>query len=376
MPDTNLVLVKELKAKNGSKIGHITLNSEETLNSLTLSMADIIHSQLSEWEKEKNIVAVILEGAGDKAFCAGGDIRALYESMVQNPRGPNLFAEAFFEREYRLDYKIHKYSKPIICWVDGITMGGGVGLMLGCDYRFSTERTRFAMPEIGVGLFPDVGFTYFIDTLPKNIGLYMMLTATQLNAADTQLVGLTNNYISVTAKDSFTKAITELDWSDDLQKNSEILDLCIKNFKEKPLSKEGFPESQLESRLESVQALMSADNLVDISKNIMTNSTPDEWFKRGIKGLVNGCPTSAHIIWEQCNFEKSKNLKEVFKFELDLAIQVTRHPDFTEGIRAVIIEKDNQPQWSYAEINKLPREWIEEHLEPAWNKNPLDDLEN
>ena len=376
MPDTNLVLVKELKAKNGSKIGHITLNSEETLNSLTLSMVDIIHSQLSEWEKEKNIVAVILEGAGDKAFCAGGDIRALYESMVQSPGGPNLFAEAFFEREYRLDYKIHKYSKPIICWVDGITMGGGVGLMLGCDYRFSTERTRFAMPEIGVGLFPDVGFTYFIDTLPKNIGLYMMLTATQLNAADTQLVGLTNNYISVTAKDSFTKAITELDWSDDLQKNSEILDLCIKNFKEMPLSKEGFPESQLESRLESVQALMSADNLVDISKNIMTNSTPDEWFKRGIKGLVNGCPTSAHIIWEQCNFEKSKNLKEVFKFELDLAIQITRHPDFTEGIRAVIIEKDNQPQWSYAEINKLPREWIEEHLEPAWNKNPLDDLEN
>ena len=376
MPDTNLVLVKELKAKNGSKIGHITLNSEETLNSLTLSMVDIIHSQLSEWEKEKNIVAVILEGAGDKAFCAGGDIRALYESMVQNPRGPNPFAEAFFEREYRLDYKIHKYSKPIICWVDGITMGGGVGLMLGCDYRFSTERTRFAMPEIGVGLFPDVGFTYFIDKLPKNIGLYMMLTATQLNAADTQLVGLTNNYISVTAKDSFEKEITELDWSDDLQKNSDILDLCIKNFKEKPLSKEGFPESQLESRLESVQALMSEDNLIDVTKNILTNSTQDEWFKRGIKGLANGCPTSAHIIWEQCNFEKSKNLKEVFKFELDLAIQVTRHPDFTEGIRAAIIEKDNQPQWSYADINNLPREWIEEHLEPAWNKNPLDDLEN
>lgn len=255
-------------------------------------------------------------------------------------------------------------------------MGGGVGLMLGCDYRFSTERTRFAMPEIGVGLFPDVGFTYFIDKLPKNIGLYMMLTATQLNAADTQLVGLTNNYISVKAKDSFAKEITELDWSDDLQKNSEILDLCIQNFKEKPLSKEGFPESQLESRLESVQALMSADNLGDVTKNILSNSTQDEWFKRGIKGLANGCPTSAYIIWEQSNFEKSKNLKEVFKFELDLAIQVTRHPDFTEGIRAVIIEKDNQPQWSYADINTLPRGWIEEHLEPAWNKNPLDDLEN
>ena len=138
MPDKDLVLIKELKARNGTKIGHLTLNSEETLNSLTLSMVDIIDSQLTDWEKESSVVAVIIEGAGDKALCAGGDIRALYESMVQNPRGPNPFAEAFFEREYRLDYKIHTYSKPVICWVDGITMGGGVGLMLGCDYRFST----------------------------------------------------------------------------------------------------------------------------------------------------------------------------------------------------------------------------------------------
>jgi enoyl-CoA hydratase/carnithine racemase len=376
MPDKDLVLIKELKARNGTKIGHLTLNSEETLNSLTLSMVDIIDSQLTDWEKESSVVAVIIEGAGDKALCAGGDIRALYESMVQNPRGPNPFAEAFFEREYRLDYKIHTYSKPVICWVDGITMGGGVGLMLGCDYRFSTERTRFAMPEIGVGLFPDVGFTHFIDKLPKGVGLYLMLTATHLNAADTQLVGLTNNYISITTKDSFEKEIIQLDWTDNLLKNIEILDLFIKDFEKETRSNKGFPEPQLESRLRLVQTLTNENTLVEVTKNILTNSSEDKWFENGIKGLQNGCPTSAYIIWEQCNFEKSIDLKEVFKFELDLAIQVTRHPDFTEGIRAVIIEKDNQPRWSYPEINNLPRAWIEEHLVPAWEKNPLDDLEN
>ena len=376
MPDKDLVLIKELKARNGTKIGQITLNSEETLNSLTLSMVDTIESQLTNWEKESDVAAVMIEGAGDRAFCAGGDIRALYDSMVQNPGGPNPFAEAFFEREYRLDYKIHTYSKPVICWVDGITMGGGVGLMLGCKYRLSNERTRFAMPEIGVGLFPDVGFTHFIDKLPKGVGLYMMLTATQLNAADTQMIGLTNNYISITAKDNFEKEITQLDWSDDLLKNIEILDLFIKHFKEKSLSKKGFPEPQLESRLQLVQALTNENTLEKVTKNILTNSSEDKWFRNGINGLQNGCPTSAYIIWEQSKFEKSTNLKEVFKFELDLAIQVTRHPDFTEGIRAVIIEKDNQPQWRYPEINNLPREWVEEHLAPAWEKNPLDNLKN
>ena len=376
MPDKDLVLIKELKARNGTKIGQITLNSEETLNSLTLSMVDTIDSQLTNWEKESDVVAVMIEGAGDRAFCAGGDIRALYDSMIQTPGGPNPFAEAFFEREYRLDYKIHTYSKPVICWVDGITMGGGVGLMLGCKYRLSNERTRFAMPEIGVGLFPDVGFTHFIDKLPKGVGLYMMLTATQLNAADTQMIGLTNNYISITAKDIFEKEITQLDWSDDLLKNIEILDLFIKHFKEKSLSKKGFPEPQLESRLKLVQTLTNENTLEEVTKNILTNSSEDKWFRNGINGLQNGCPTSAYIIWEQCNFKKSTDLKEVFKFELDLAIQVTRHPDFTEGIRAVIIEKDNQPQWRYPEINNLPREWVEEHLAPAWEKNPLDNLKN
>ena len=157
MPDNDL-LIDEIETDNGSKIGHIILNSPETLNSLTLAMVEGISKQLEDWEKKNSLKAVLIEGAGEKAFCAGGDIRALYDSMIESPK-KSMYAEEFFEKEYRLDYQIHKYPKPVISILDGIVMGGGAGLMLGSHYRISTERTRFAMPEIGVGLFPDVGFS-------------------------------------------------------------------------------------------------------------------------------------------------------------------------------------------------------------------------
>ena len=217
MPDNDL-LIDEIETDNGSKIGHIILNSPETLNSLTLAMVEGISKQLKDWEKRNNLKAVLIEGAGEKAFCAGGDIRALYDSMIESPK-KSMYAEEFFEKEYRLDYQIHKYPKPVISILDGIVMGGGAGLMLGSHYRVCTERTRFAMPEIGVGLFPDVGFTFFINKLPEGLGKYMMLTATNLKAADTQFCGLTNQYVDSSFLESFYSKIKSVDWGDDVKSN-------------------------------------------------------------------------------------------------------------------------------------------------------------
>ena len=154
MPNDQLI-VERLRCQNDTEIGHITLNSPETLNSLTLNMVNEISDLLDQWELDPQIKMILISGAGEKAFCAGGDIRALYESMC-SPEGP-IFAETFFESEYRLDYKIHNFQKPIISILDGIVMGGGAGLMFASTYKIATERTKFAMPEIGVGLFPDVG---------------------------------------------------------------------------------------------------------------------------------------------------------------------------------------------------------------------------
>ena len=164
------------------KIAIIRLNRPNSYNSLNAKMAKELLEISLECDMNKKIRAIILTGEGEKAFCAGGDIRALYESMC-SPEGP-IFAETFFESEYRLDYKIHNFPKPIISILDGIVMGGGAGLMFASTYKIATERTKFAMPEIGVGLFPDVGFTSVIKDLPEGLGLYIMLTASPLNASD------------------------------------------------------------------------------------------------------------------------------------------------------------------------------------------------
>jgi len=339
-------------------------------------MIDLISPQLDKWAEKKEIVCVIIESVGDRAFCAGGDIRALYESMIKHPGGPNPFAERFFESEYRLDYKIHTYPKPVICWINGIAMGGGVGLMLGCDFKISTENTKFAMPEIGVGLFPDVGFTYYISKLPKNIGLYMMLTSTQLNASDAQLIGLTDYYISSSAKNKLEDQLIKLNWSLDGHENNKLIQSVISKYSKEETYKVGLPKDNLKSRIDLIQNITNEDSLIKVVNNILELETNDEWFIRGIEGLKRGSPTSAFLIWEQCSRSGSLSLEEVFQFELDLAIQVTRHQDFTEGIRAIIIDKDNNPKWIYTKVEDVTKEWIDEHLLPVWNENPLKSLQN
>ncbi len=371
MPKTDHILVKELENNEGYKTGFIILNSPETLNSLTLDMVKGILDQLKEWADDPYLAAVSIEGAGEKAFCAGGDIRALYESMLQHPGGPNPFCEEFFEQEYRLDYMIHTYPKPIICWVDGLAMGGGVGLVLGSDFKLSTERTGFAMPEIGVGLFPDVGFTSYINKLPKGVAKFLMLTAIKINAADTQAIGLTDYFLHSSKKQEFDKKLSEINWMKDSFSNVQLISSLLESLEQK----EGLGlESEIKPRLKLIESLMNGSSLQEVSNNLLNVKTDDSWLQKAARGLKRGSPTSAFIIWDQCVRAEELNLKGVFQYELDLAIQVTRHPDFAEGIRAAIIEKDNNPQWKYNEINNVPIEWIKEHLEPAWDVNPLEDL--
>ena len=370
MPNDQLI-VKILKCQNDTEIGHITLNSPETLNSLTLNMVNEISDLLDQWEVDPKIKMILISGAGEKAFCAGGDIRALYESMC-SPEGP-IFAETFFESEYRLDYKIHNFSKPIISILDGIVMGGGAGLMFASTYKIATERTRFAMPEIGVGLFPDVGFTSVIKDLPKGLGLYIMLTASQLNASDMRFCNLVDSCLSYTKMQDFLLDVLEVAWQDDINENLALLDPILKRssyLKEV----ENFPSSKVEGELEKIQSMTNEDNLIKIVDNIMGHTIEDEWFTRGKESLMKGSPTSAHLIWLQHLNSSNLSLKEVFNFELNLAIQITRIGDFKEGIRALIIDKDNKPKWKYDSIKNVQQAWIDKHTDLAWEINPLEDL--
>ena len=370
MPNDEL-LVEILECENDTCIGHITLNSPETLNSLTLNMVNEMSLLLDKWEVDPNIKMVILSGSDEKAFCAGGDIRALYESMCSS-KGP-IFAEKFFESEYRLDYKMHRYSKPIISILDGIVMGGGAGLMFASSYKIATERTRFAMPEIGVGLFPDVGFTSIIKMLPKGLGLYMMLTSTQLTAFDTIFCGLTNASINSKDIERLLVDLTKEVWHDDPEENLSIIDSLVNNHSYTNKIKD-LPVSKIMKELDNIQSLTNEQELSKVCANILLNPTDDDWYLRGKDSLEKGSPTSAHLIWLQCLNSSYLNLKEVFKFELNLAIQITRFGDFKEGIRALIIDKDNYPRWKYDSVKSVPPEWIKKHTDPAWERNPLEDI--
>ena len=370
MPNDQLI-VDTLRCQDDTEIGYITLNSPETLNSLTLDMVNEISDLLDQWEFDPKIKMILISGAGEKAFCAGGDIRALYESMC-SPEGPT-FAETFFESEYRLDYKIHNFPKPIVSILDGIVMGGGAGLMFASTFKIATERTRFAMPEIGVGLFPDVGFTSVIKDLPEGLGLYIMLTASQLNASDMRFCNLVDSCLSHTKMEDFLLGVVKMAWHDDVNQNLTQL-YSMLNSSSYLKGVENFPSSKIESELEKIQSMTNEDNLIRIIDNIMSNSTEDEWFKKGKESLMKGSPTSAHLIWLQHLNSSSLSLKEVFNFELNLAIQITRRGDFREGIRALIIDKDNKPNWKYDSIKDVQQSWLDKHTDLAWKTNPLEDL--
>ena len=189
------VQIQEHASHQGA-IGHITLNVPATLNSLTLTMVDQIQSTLEQWRDRSDIAVILIDGSGDKAFCAGGDVQALRDSCLASPGGPCDYAETFFTREYRMNFTLHTYPKPIICWGSGIVMGGGLGILAGCRIRIVTETTRIAMPEVTIALFPDVGGSWFLNRMPGGTGLFLGLTGASINAGDALYTGIANRFMS------------------------------------------------------------------------------------------------------------------------------------------------------------------------------------
>ncbi|UZE96595.1 enoyl-CoA hydratase/isomerase family protein [Alkalimarinus alittae] len=374
MSPTSPVTFEEQQALNGYFIGVATLNSEKTLNALTLDMIDLLTHQLMQWSINDKLACVILQGTGDKAFCAGGDIIKLYESMKQSPNGPNPYAENFFTREYRLDYLIHTFSKPIICLGQGIVMGGGLGLFAGASHRVVTEHARIAMPEITIGLFPDVGGTWFLNKMPDNCGLYLGLTGASINATDALYLNLATHFIPSDNRSALLQQLKSADWSVATQSKDSVVDSILDKLADNTESIR--PHAQVEAHQELINSVTSHSTLPDIVSAITDLKTDDKWLNRGISALRKGCPTTAKIVYHQITQGHRLSLKEVFKSELIIAIQCTRHPDFPEGVRALLIDKDNAPNWFFKDVDSVTEAWLNQHLTPPWpdNHHPLKNL--
>ncbi len=363
------VLFEVRSVISGGFIALATLNSEKTLNALSLEMVDLLYPQLKLWEQDHSIHCVILNGAGTKAFCAGGDVRRVAEEKLTLDSVNHSYALEFFTKEYQLDYLIHTYKKPIIVWAHGIVMGGGIGLLAGASHRIVTETTYWAMPEITIGLYPDVGGTYFLNRAPQGLGLFMGLTGAAGNAADALFLQLADRVMKQEYFSVVIDQLIQLNWSAFDSANTAI------NSVLRPLTLKELPESNCWKNYFLLRELVDEEGIIAITQKILNYATTDTWLMKAQKNLSSGCPTTAHIVYEQLKRGTHLSLKACFQLELILSLQCVLQGDFSEGVRALLIDRDQTPHWHYENIKSVPRQKVLDHFNAPWvGAHPLVDL--
>ena len=362
-----VVLFEERPSGNGKKIAIATLNVEKALNALSLEMIRLLHPQLDAWAADDSIACVILQGAGDKAFCAGGDIVHIYKDIQHD----SSCADTFFAEEYRLDYAIHTYKKPFIVWGNGVVMGGGLGLMSGGSHRVVTENTRMAMPEVTIGLYPDVGGTWFLNRTPGRTGFFLGLTGASINAADAIYVGLADHFITHDQQQAVIDALAVIEWSADA---SQQVGTVLQQFESRSIGAK--PAGQVEAHFDHIQQITSGGDLSAIVDAITGYQGDDKWLANAAKGLKHGCPTTIHLVWEQLRRGYHLSLKEVFQMELVMSANCVRTGNFQEGVRALLIDKDRNPQFIPPTLSEVTAELVEQHFTSPWGdtEHPLLDL--
>jgi enoyl-CoA hydratase/carnithine racemase len=340
------ITVVEQKA-SAHAVGIVELNNPRALNALTLVMFHTLERTLLEWRERPDIACVVLHADSEKAFCAGGDVKALVTALENSS---SIAAAAdFFLHEYFVDYLIHTYPKPILCWADGITMGGGIGIMNGASCRVVTERTMMAMPEIAIGLFPDVGGTYFLNRMPDGVGLFLGLTSARFNGVDALAVDMADLFIRAEKKTAVLAGLSSLRWDADGTTNKQTLREYLAAVAETISSN----DSEVLKRHDAIKKLTLQSNIDAIDNAIRASNSDDDWMKNAMHGYRAGSPTSARAIFEQLSGGRNLALKEVFLREWDMALNFCAQSDFREGVRARLINKDHNPRWNPATLAQV-----------------------
>ncbi|HEX3951804.1 MAG TPA: enoyl-CoA hydratase/isomerase family protein [Steroidobacteraceae bacterium] len=359
----------EVLCETRNHVAVITLNRPAALNALSIGMILELRTQLERCAADPKIYAVFVRGAGDKAFCAGGDIRALYHSFKTSG---SLYRE-FFAAEYPLDYLLYSYPKPYLVLMDGITLGGGMGIAQGSRLRIVGERTRMGMPEVGIGFFPDVGGSYFLSRTPGKLGVYLALAGVQIRAADALYSRLADVCLPPAAVASLSDALAELRWSGD-----PFADLH--NWLDGRAQPEAVPTPPLAALREAIDGHFSHATVGAILASLEQEMRIEyaEWAHQTARLMRSRSPTMLCVTLRQLQRGAHLTLADCFRMELGMAAHSFEQGDFLEGVRAVLIDKDNSPRWQPSRIEEVTEAMIEAFFRRRWSAaaHPLADLES
>lgn len=346
----------EYAIRNG--IAWVTLNRPDALNALTLPMVTELQASLERYAADSNIRAVLIRGAG-RAFCAGGDVRALYESYQSG----GTLHEEFFRVEYALDYFLHRYPKPYLALLDGIVMGGGMGLAQGARLRLVGERTRMAMPEVSIGFFPDVGASYFLANAPGQIGTYLGLTGVSLRAADALYARLADWYLPPAAIEALPATLDTVFWRGD-DPAGWFADLLLVL---EPRAADAGP-APLEALRPAIDEHFAAADVPTLLASLRAEQRAPyaAWAQQTAELLTTRSPTMLAVTLRQLVRGRTLKLAECFRFELGIAQRSLQQGDFIEGVRAIIIDKDRAPVWQPASSAAIRSADIEALLSDPW----------
>ncbi|VVO00585.1 enoyl-CoA hydratase/isomerase family protein [Pseudomonas fluorescens] len=333
----------EVLAQVRNHIGHLTLNRPAGLNAITLNMVRCLQQQLDAWAADPQVHAVVLRGAGEKAFCAGGDIRSLYDSFKN---GQTLHQE-FFVEEYALDLAIHHYPKPVLALMDGFVLGGGMGLVQGADLRVVTERSRLAMPEVAIGYFPDVGGSYFLPRIPGELGIYLGVSGAQIRAADALYCGLADWYLESAQLTLLDQRLDSLQWHDTALK--DLQGLLAK------LAVQQLPDAPLRALRPAIDHFFALPDMSSIALQLREVTVADshEWALATANLLETRSPLAMGVTLEMLRRGRHLSLEACFALELHLDRQWFERGDLIEGVRALLIDKDKTPRWNPPTLHAL-----------------------
>ena len=345
------------------RVARVTLNRPDALNALTLAMIDVLDARLRELAADPGVQAVVMRGAGDKAFCAGGDVRALYDSF----RAGDDLHRRFFVHEYRLDLLLHRYPKPFVAVADGITMGGGMGLAQGSRLRIVGERTRIAMPEVGIGLIPDVGGSFFLSRLRGELGTYLALTGAELGAADAIYVGLADHRFAPASIERIEEALGEPGASDSFDAVRATLGKLAQPAPPAPLAR----------WRAAIDRHFAQPSVAAIVASLAAEADPAlrDWANRTREVMRRRSPTMLAVALQALRRGRGLGLADCLRMEYTIVQHCFDHGDLLEGVRALIVDKDKRPRWRPGRIDAVDPAAVEAFFrEPPGTRHPLADL--